>query len=120
MVRLFYGLCARSGIIEAAPAIENSGKAADRKLPTRARSSQKPKTTQTEDGSPQRQPPPPPPPPPMVPTLHPAILTLTESLPEFEEAGVKPEFSEADREAWFAYAKATFNLIYALPAGDKA
>jgi hypothetical protein len=61
-----------------------------------------------------------PPPVPAVPTLHPAILTLTESLPEFEEAGVKPEFSEADREAWFAYAKATFNLIYALPAEDKA
>lgn len=60
-----------------------------------------------------------PPPPPMVPTLHPAILTLTESLPEFEEAGVKPEFSTADRKAWFEYAKATFNLIYAYPEGDR-
>jgi len=59
-----------------------------------------------------------PPSPAMVPTLHPAILTLTESLPEFEEAGVKPEFPSADREAWFAYAKATFNLIYSLPEGD--
>jgi Family of unknown function (DUF5343) len=58
------------------------------------------------------------PPPPIVPTLHPAILTLTESLPEFEEAGVKPEFPSADRKAWFAYAKATFDLIYAYPDGD--
>lgn len=59
-----------------------------------------------------------PPPPPIVPTLHPAILTLTESLPEFEEAGVKPEFPSADRKVWFAYAKATFDLIYAYPDGD--
>jgi hypothetical protein len=55
----------------------------------------------------------------MVPTLHPAILTLTESLPEFEEAGVKPEFSAAERKAWFDYAKATFNLIYAYPQDDE-
>lgn len=57
-------------------------------------------------------------PPPPAPTLHPAILTLTESLPEFEEAGVKPEFPSAERKAWFAYAKATFDLIYAYPDGD--
>lgn len=50
--------------------------------------------------------------------LHPAILTLVKSLPEFETPVEKPEFSTADREAWFAYAKATFNLIYALPDGD--
>jgi hypothetical protein len=50
--------------------------------------------------------------------LHPAIVTLVKSLPEFDSPAEKPEFSTADRDAWFAYAKATFNLIYSLPEGD--
>lgn len=49
--------------------------------------------------------------------LHPAVLTLVQALPAFAD-GVKPEYSTAEREAWFAYARATFNLIYALPEGD--
>lgn len=60
------------------------------------------------------------PPPPVDPFagLHPAVVTLVQSLPDFDVENGKPEFSTADREAWFAYARATFNLIYALPAGD--
>jgi hypothetical protein len=49
--------------------------------------------------------------------LHPAIRTLVEALPSFDGEG-KPDFPNAEREAWFAYARATFNLIYALPDGD--
>jgi hypothetical protein len=45
--------------------------------------------------------------------LHPAVVTLVQSLPTFSANDTKPEFPTADREAWFAYAKATFNLIYA-------
>ncbi len=56
--------------------------------------------------------------PPPLPGMHPAIQTLVQSLPKFEDGAVKPEFSTAEREAWFAYAKATFNLIYARPEGD--
>ena len=60
-------------------------------------------------------------PPPLPPAdpfagLHPAVVTIVQSLPQFGAENGKPEFSAADREAWFAYAKATFNLIYALPA----
>lgn len=64
--------------------------------------------------------PPPPPPAPVDPMqgMNPAIVTLVKSLPEFEDPAEKPEFSQADRDAWFAYAKATFNLIYSLPQGD--
>lgn len=50
--------------------------------------------------------------------LHPAITTLVKELPAFSESGEKPAFSTAQRKAWFAYAEATFNLIYALPEGD--
>lgn len=50
--------------------------------------------------------------------LHPAIVTLVQSLPSFEGVEGKPEFSTVERKAWFAYAQATFNLIYALPDGD--
>lgn len=55
---------------------------------------------------------PPPPPPNPLGGLHPAIVTLVQALPSQTEDGTKPTFSEADREAWFAYATATFNLIY--------
>jgi hypothetical protein len=58
------------------------------------------------------------PPPSPLAGLHPAIVTLVQSLPEFETNGAKPEFSNAEREAWFEYARATFNLIYALPDRD--
>jgi hypothetical protein len=52
--------------------------------------------------------------------LHPAIVTLVQALPQFgDDATTKPEFSSTDRDAWFAYAKATFNLIYARPEGDR-
>ena len=50
--------------------------------------------------------------------LHPAVLTLVQALPTFEADEPKPVFASADRAAWFAYATATFNLIYALPEGD--
>jgi len=65
---------------------------------------------------------PPPPPPPADPYegLHPAIVTLVKSLPEFEDQSEKPEFAEADRKAWFAYAEATFNLIYSQPQGGSS
>lgn len=46
-----------------------------------------------------------------VPDLHPAILTLVQALPK-ANGTEKPTFSEAEREAWFEYARATFNLIY--------
>jgi hypothetical protein len=46
------------------------------------------------------------------PQLHPAILTLVQALPAANGTGDKPSFSEAEREAWFDYARATFNLIY--------
>ena len=52
--------------------------------------------------------------------LHPAIETLVKSLPEFEDHNEKPEFAEADRKAWFAYAEATFNLIYSQPQGGSS
>jgi len=50
-------------------------------------------------------------------SLHPAILTLVQALPSTDEA--KPEFPTSEREAWFAYAKATFNLIYTLPDNER-
>jgi hypothetical protein len=50
--------------------------------------------------------------------LHPAVVTLVQSLPEFDDHSDKPPFSMADRDAWFAYAKATFNLIYTLPQDE--
>lgn len=51
--------------------------------------------------------------------LHPAVATLVQSLPRFDgDPSSKPTFPSADRDAWFAYARATFNLIYALPDGD--
>ncbi len=46
-----------------------------------------------------------------LPQLHPAILTLVQALPTANGTN-KPVFSELDRDAWFEYAKATFNLIY--------
>jgi hypothetical protein len=84
--------------------------------PARRKSSRKARKVAGEDA-----PPPPPPSPPADPleSLHPAIITLVKSLPEFADPTEKPEFSTADRDAWFAYAKATFNLIYALPKGDE-
>lgn len=63
-------------------------------------------------------PPPPPPPPNPMAGLHPAIVTLVKSLPEFENHNEKPAFADADRKAWFAYAEATFNLIYSQPQGN--
>jgi len=51
--------------------------------------------------------------------MHPAIQTMVQALPKFDSGPLdKPEFSTPEREAWFAYARATFNLIYALPDGD--
>jgi hypothetical protein len=53
-----------------------------------------------------------------LPQLHPAVLTLVQALPTATDPSVKPVFATADRDAWFAYARATFNLIYELPVGD--
>lgn len=61
----------------------------------------------------------PPPPPRPLAGLHPAVTTLVQSLPTSPYDGSKPEFSSAERKAWFAYASATFNLIYARPSGDQ-
>lgn len=62
----------------------------------------------------QQNPEPDPPTPPANPLggLHPAIATLVQSLPAFSDFSEKPAFSETERKAWFAYADATFNLIY--------
>lgn len=60
---------------------------------------------------------PPLPPPSPLSGLHPAIVTLVGALPPASMDG-KPEFPQAERDAWFAYAQATFNLIYKLPSGD--
>jgi hypothetical protein len=57
--------------------------------------------------------PPAPPAPDALGGLHPAVLTLVQALPSHTNDGTKPVFTEAEREAWFAYATATFNLIYA-------
>lgn len=82
--------------------------------PTR-KTRRKPKKATKEE---ELTPPPPPPPADPLESLHPAIITLVKSLPEFEDPAEKPVFASADREAWFAYAKATFNLIYSRPDGD--
>jgi hypothetical protein len=50
--------------------------------------------------------------------LHPAIVTLVQALPKSTDNGTKPEFSEDEREAWFEYARATFNLIYSKRPGE--
>lgn len=52
-----------------------------------------------------------------LPQLHPAVLTLVQALPASDDPASKPKFSEADREAWFDYARATFNLIYTSDGG---
>jgi hypothetical protein len=80
--------------------------AGGRRTPRRSR---KNNSNNNNAGNPQT--PPPPPPNPMA-GLHPAIVTLVKSLPEFEDPSEKPAFADADRKAWFAYAEATFNLIY--------
>jgi hypothetical protein len=40
-----------------------------------------------------------------------------QALPASDDPASKPKFSEADREAWFDYARATFNLIYTSDGG---
>lgn len=82
----------------------------------RTRRTTRTKTT-NDNGNGGSQTPPPPAPNPLG-ELHPAIATLVQSLPKFESATDKPAFSAADRKAWFAYAEATFNLIYSRPEGD--
>jgi hypothetical protein len=76
--------------------------------------------SRTRRGASQPEEPAMPPPTPKSPLegLHPAIITLVKELPEFSDSDEKAEFSTAKRKAWFAYAEATFNLIYALPDGD--
>jgi hypothetical protein len=78
---------------------------------TRSARSRSPRRTGGQDnGTPPSAPAPPAP----VSGLHPAVLTLVQALPAHTDgASGKPVFSEADREAWFDYARATFNLIYA-------
>lgn len=73
----------------------------------------------TKPGAGDPDPPTPPAPPSPLGDLHPAIVTLVQALPTGADPAIKPEFSKDEREAWFAYARATFNLIYALPEGDE-
>jgi Family of unknown function (DUF5343) len=92
-----------------APRQSTNGGGGSRKTGTRARRA-----------APAEPPPPPPSPADPLEKLHPAVITLVKELPEFGDSDdPKPEFSSAKRKAWFAYAKATFDLIYALPDGDE-
>lgn len=53
--------------------------------------------------------------------LHPALATLVQALPAATmNGGSKPPFPADERKAWFAYARATFNLIYAPLAPGEA
>jgi len=81
-----------------------------------ARNGSRPRNTRRAPTT--QEPAPPPAPPDPLGGLHPAIATLVQSLPSFTDPTDKPEFSTAERNAWFAYAEATFNLIYARPEGD--
>ncbi|MDQ2631481.1 MAG: hypothetical protein M3Y75_11020 [Actinomycetota bacterium] len=109
----FYLSAAKQTDIELSPRFQTTrpGAGGRRKRTPRKASSNGPKA---ED--------PAPPPPPADPYkgLHPAIVTLVQSLPEFKDPTDKPEFPEANRKAWFAYAKATFDLIYSQPQGDSS
>ncbi|MBS1881783.1 MAG: hypothetical protein JSS97_02370 [Actinobacteria bacterium] len=82
--------------------------------PTRRKATRKSRKTAAED-IPEMPPTPPADP---LQSLHPAIITLVKSLPEFADPAEKPVFASAERKAWFDYAKATFNLIYSRPDGD--
>lgn len=106
----FYLNAARQAEIPLSPHFKTTRPGAGGRRPRRTT---KPKTP-ADQGD--RTPPPPPPDP--FGDLHPAIVTLVQALPEFEDAADKPEFSSTDRDAWFAYARATFNLIYSLPDSD--
>lgn len=85
--------------------------------PARKRAGRKSRKTKASE---EQAPPPPPPPVDPLQDLHPAIVTLVKALPEFKDHSEKPAFAEADRKAWFAYADATFNLIYSQPQGGSS
>lgn len=103
----FYLNAARQAEIELSPHFKNTrpGAGGSRKRAARSQN----RTKSDPPGSEEK--------PPTPPAMHPAITTLVQSLPRFQDFATKPVFSEADREAWFAYAKATFNLIYASEGG---
>lgn len=105
----FYLNAARFAELPLSPHFKITRPGAGGRKSTRRSSSRKP----TEEEPPRDTPPSPDP----FKDLHPAIVTMVQSLPAFTDTATKPVFPDAEREAWFAYAKATFDLIYSRPEG---